>query len=211
MNDFRYGFRSLLHNPGFALTAILSMALGIGAIATVFSIADGLVLRPLPVPNPGNIVTVSARTPSGSYGAVSYPDFLDFRDRNRSFKGLAAYELMPFGFAADSKQQPSMKAGLLVSGNFFDVMKVTPTQGRTFRPDEDKVVGRDAVVVLGHDLWKREFGGEPSAIGRQVELNGIKFTVIGVAPASFTGMDQYFHPGLFVPAMMAPKLLSSER
>ncbi len=210
MNDFRYGFRSLLHKPGFALTAITSMALGIGAIATVFSIADGLLLRPLPVPNPGNIVTVSARMPSGSYGAVSYPDFLGFRDKNRSFKGLAAYDLVPFGFAVDSKQQPSMKAGLLVSGNFFGVMKVRPTLGRTFRPEEDKTPGRNAVVVLGHDLWENELGGEPSAIGRQVELNGIKFTVIGVAPGSFTGMDQYFHPGLFVPAMMAPNLLSSD-
>ncbi len=209
MNDFRYALRSLLHKPGFALTAIVSMALGIGANATVFSFADGMLLRPLPVPDPGRVVTVRSRTPSGTFGNLSFADFRDMRDRNRSFAGLAAYRLMPFGFANDPKQQPSMKAGLLVSGNFFDVLKVAPTLGRSFRPEEDKAAGRDAVVVLGHDLWKTEFGSAASVIGREIELNGIRFTVIGVAPESFTGMDQYFHPGLYVPAMMAPKLLSA--
>lgn len=209
MNDFRYSFRSLLHNPGFALTAVISIALGVGANATVFSIADGLLFRPLPVPTPGNVVDVRSRTPGGTNGNVSYADFVDLRERNRSFQGLAAYDVTPFGFAADPKQQPSMKAGLLVSGNFFDVMKVVPRLGRTFRPDEDKVTGRDAVVVISDDLWNSEFGGDPAIVGRHIELNGVNFTVIGVAPKSFTGVDQYFRPAVYVPAAMAPKLLSA--
>ncbi len=209
MNDFRYAFRSLRQKPGFALTAILSIALGIGANATVFSIADGLLLRPLPVPNASQVYTLSSRSPSGTLQNFSYRDFVDFRDKSKSFEGLVAYRLGPFGFAKDAKQQAEMKAGFLVSGNFFRVLGVEPKLGRGFRPDEDQAPGRDAVVVLGHEFWENEFAADPSVIGRPVRLNNLEFTVVGVAPAGFTGMDQYFRPSFFVPAMMGPKLLVS--
>ncbi len=209
MNDFRYAFRALRQNPGFAFTAIVSIALGIGANATVFGISDGLLLRPLPVPHSSRVLTLSSRTPDGKLSTVSYADFEDFRDKSRCFQGLAAYELTPFGFSKTPKDQPRMEAGLLVSGNFFRTLEIEPPVGRAFRPEENKVPGRDAVVVLGHSFWKNEFAGDPSVIGRRVQLNGLDFTVIGVAPESFTGMDQYFRPNLFVPAMMAPALLQS--
>ncbi len=209
MNDFRYAFRSLRQNPGFALTAIVSIALGIGANATVFSISDGLLLRPLPVPNSSQVFTLSSRSPSGALQNFSYRDFVDFRDKSKSFDGLVIYRLGPFGFAKDARQQAEMKAGFLVSGNFFRVLEVEPKFGRGFRPEEDQVPGRDAVVVLGHDFWENEFSGDSSVIGRHVRLNNLDFTVIGVAPPGFTGMDQYFRPAFFVPAMMAPKLLES--
>ena len=209
--DIRYALRILRQNPGFALTAILSIALGIGANATIFSLADGLLLRPLPVARPGEVVTLQSRTPSGTFSDVSYPDFVDFRDRDASFESLTAYTLSRFGFAADSQAQPQMKLGLLVSGNFFRVLGTEPRLGRGFRPEEDQVPGRDAVLVLGYAFWQTEFSADPSVIGRRVRVNSIDFTVVGIAPESFTGMDQYFRPSFYVPVMMAPKLMASGR
>jgi macrolide transport system ATP-binding/permease protein len=209
LNDLRYAIRTLRQNPGFALTAIVSIALGIGATAAVFSYADGLVLRPLSVPNPSQVVKLSARTPSGTYGDMSYRDFVDYRDKLQSFDGLVAYSLTPFGFARDSKAQSQMKYGYLVSGNLLRVMGTEPQLGRGFRPEEDQVPGRDAVMVLAHDFWKNEFASDPSVIGRRVRVDGLDFTVIGVAPESFTGMDLFIRPAFFLPAMMGPAMLGS--
>ena len=211
LNDFRYAARTLRHNPGFAATAIVSIALGIGANAAIFSLADGLLFRPLPVPSASRVVTLRSRTPSGTLGFVSYRDFVDFRDRSQSFNSLVAYKLATFGFAADQKAQPQLKAGMLVSGNFFRGLGVEPQLGRGFRPEEDQVEGREAVAVLGHDFWKNELDSDPSVVGRTVRVNGLDFNVIGVAPESFTGMDQYIRPAFYIPAMMAPKLVESNR
>jgi predicted permease len=211
LNDLRYAIRTLRQNPGFALTAIVSIALGIGATAAVFSLGDGLVLRPLPVPNPSQVVKLSSRTPSGTYGDMSYRDFVDYRDKLQSFDGLAAYSLTPFGFAKDVKAQSQMKYGFLVSGNFFRVMQTEPQLGRGFRPDEDQVPGRDAVMLLAHDFWENEFAADPAVIGRRVRLNGLDFTVIGVATESFTGMDLFARPAFYVPAQMAPAMLTANR
>ena len=211
LKDLLYAFRALRHRPGFALTAILSITLGIGATSSVFSFADGLLLRPLPVPRASEVVALRSRTPSGDFDTESWRDYADFRDRNRSFRGLAAYEETTFGFAPDHRVQPRMKGGYLVSGNFFRVLEVEPRLGRGFRPEEDRVPGRDAVVVLGYEFWRTEFASDPSAVGRHVFLNGIDFTIVGVAQEGFTGMDQYTRPSLFIPAMMGPKLLEANR
>jgi len=204
LNDLRYAVRTLRQNPGFAFTAIVSIALGIGANATIFSLADGLVFRPLPVPKASQVVTLRSRTPTGTFGEFSYADYADFRDRIQSFDGLIAYQLAPCGFAADSKTQPRLKYGYLVSGNFFRVLGVEPRLGRGFRIEEDRVPGEDAVVVLAHDFWKNEYSADPGVVGRSVRLNGLDFTVIGVTPESFTGMDQLLRPAFFVPTMMGP-------
>src|ERR1700691_3159366 len=126
LNDLRYALRTLRQNPGFALTAAISMALGIGATATIFSLGDALVLRPLPVPNPSQVVKLSSRTPSGTFGDMSYADFVDYRDKLEAFEGLAAYSLTQCGFAKDSKTQSQMKYGFLVSGIFSRVMQTEP-------------------------------------------------------------------------------------
>jgi predicted permease len=211
LNDLRYAIRTLRQNPGFALTAIVSIALGIGAAAAVFSLGDGLVLRPMPVPNPSQVVKLASRTPSGTFGDMSYRDFVDYRDKLQSFDGLVAYSLTPFGFARDSKAQSQMNYGFLVSGNFFRVMGTEPQLGRGFRPEEDQAPGRDAVVVLAHSFWETEFASDPTIIGRRIRLNALDFTVIGVAPESFTGMDLFSRPAFFVPAMMSPAMLTSNR
>lgn len=208
LNDVRYAFRTLRQNPGFSITAVVSIAVAIGANATIFSLSDGLLFRPLPVPDPSQIVALESRNSSGNLGNISYADYLDFRAKTHSFDGLVAFNLTPFGFAPDAHTQSAREYGFLVSGNFFQVLRVEPQTGRAFRPEEDQVPGRDAVVVLSNEFWQSQFGGKPSVIGRQVRLNGIAFTVIGVAPEYFTGMDQYFHPSFFVPAAMAPKLMA---
>ena len=215
LQDLRYSLRTLRNSPGFALIAIVSLALGIGANSAMFSLADALILRPLPVPDSSKLVAVQSQLRGEAVGGIfqysglSYPDYADLRDRNQSFEGLAASAYSPFGFTSQEGALPHMKYGQFVSGNFFRVLGVQPILGRGFRADEDQVKGRDAVVVLSHDLWKAEFAGNPSVIGSTVFLNGIAFNVIGVAPESFTGSQLLIPSALFVPLAMAPRLAGS--
>jgi hypothetical protein len=193
LHDLRYALRTLRRNPGFAVAAIVSLALGIGANAAIFSLADFFLLRPLPVPDSSEIVVVQSQfrgenlAGMAEYSPLSYPDFEDFRKKSNSFAGLTASQYFQFGFASDKAALPQMKYGALVSGNFFSMLRLRPEIGRTFRPDEDSVRGRDAVVVLGHDLWSTEFASSPDVVGKTVFLNGLPFTVIGGSPESFRG------------------------
>ena len=206
----------LVKNPGFTLVAVASIAIGVGANAAMFSFADGLVLRPLPVPRASQIVSVTAIAPRANDAVfiansrLSYPDYVDVRDRARSFAGLAAYTVAIASFADRRDQQAQSKLGLYVSGNFFDVLGVQPSVGRVIRPDEDRVAGRDAVVVLSHDTWAEQFGSDPAVVGRQIRLGGLDFTVVGVAPASFTGMHLALHPAFFIPLAMSSSLAGSK-
>ncbi len=212
LKDLKYAARMLAKNPGFTIVAVCSLAIGIGANSAIFSFADALLLRPLPVMKPSGVVTVNpgAAGAFGSNNNVSYPDYLDFRDRNRTFDGLVAYQYSQFGYAPNASVVPEMQFGMFVSGNFFRVLGVEPAVGRGFRPDEDKVAGRDPVAVVSHDFWLAHFNGAPSAIGSKIRLNGIEFTVVGVAPAAFTGIDQFVKPGLFVPIAMSPALSGAD-
>ncbi|MGA3205114.1 MAG: ABC transporter permease [Bryobacteraceae bacterium] len=210
LNDLRYAVRTLRQSPGFALTAIVSIALGIGANSAIFSLADGLLLRPLPVADASRVMTLRSRSPSGTFGEMSYPDFADIRDKSQSFDGLVAYQVAPCGIAADSRAQSQLRFGYQVSGNFFHVLGVEPQLGRGFKPDEDKAPGRDAVIILGYDYWKGDFAGDPSVVGRHIRVNGVDFMIIGVAPESFTGLDQFIRPAFFIPAMMGPAIYSRD-
>ncbi len=209
-SDFRFALRSLRRNPSFAAVAALSIALGIGANTAMFSMADAILLRPVPVPHPSRVLNLRSQLRGHGPDSMSYPDYVDFRARMRAFSGLTAYRLSTFGFAADRQALPEMKAGLLVSGNFFDVLEVAPQLGRAFRRDEDAVPGRDAVTVISHDLWEQDFASAPNIAGGKILVDGIEFTIVGVAPESFTGIDQYFRPALYIPLMMAPRLSSND-
>ena len=214
-SDVRYGCRMLAASPGFTIIAVLSLAIGIGANCAIFSFADALLLRPLPVARPGEVFTVGSTASLEALGASSlvssYRDYVDIRDRSKSFDGLAAFTNLTAGFATDPKASPKLKMGMLVSGNLFPLMGVEPTIGRAFRPEEDQVPGRDAVVVLGRTMWEQEFGSDPAVLGRSVRINGDEFTVIGVAPPEFTGMDQFVRSDFFVPLMMSPRLISDPK
>ena len=212
--DVHYGGRMFAGNPGFAAVAVLSLAIGIGANTAIFSFADALLLRPLPVARPGEVLTVGSTSSVDFFGSslnASYPDYVDIRDRARSFDGLAAFTNVTVGFAADANAQPRLKLGLLATGNLLSLMGVAPTVGRDFRPDEDQVKGRDAVIILGRTLWEQEFRSDPGVLGRTVRLNGIDFTVIGVTPPAFTGMDSFVRSDFFVPMMMSPRLIADPK
>jgi hypothetical protein len=206
LNSLSYAARMLYKNPGFTAVAVCSLAIGIGATSSMFSFADALLLRPLPVFEPSRVVAVStvASSAFGANTSISYPDYLDLRDRNRTFGGLVAASYATFGFSRKAGNQPHMKFGLFVSGNLFQVLGVEPSLGRGFRASEDQVVGTDPVIVLGHAFWVSEFAADPSVVGSRLRLNGTEFTVVGVAPERFTGIDQYLRPALFVPLAMSP-------
>ena len=198
----------LRKNPGFTVVAVCSLAIGIGATSASFSIADVLLMRPLPVPEPSRVVAI---TPAkmGAFGAdsaISYPDYRDFRDANRSFDGLIASSLWAFGFSPDATAVPKTTYGAYVSGNFFRTLGVQPALGRAFLESEDQAAGRAAVVVLGHDFWVSEFNANPAVVGSSIRLNGVECRVVGIAPEQFTGVEPMVKPGLFVPLALSPRL-----
>src|SRR5262245_10664764 len=213
--DVRYGSRMLAASPGFATIAVLSLAIGIGANCAIFSFADALLLRPLPVARPGEVFTIGSNAPIEAFGistlVSSYRDYVDIRDRGTSFDGLVAFTNVTAGLAGGPTLAPRLRLGLLTTANLFTVMGVEPTIGRGFRPEEDQVPGRDAVVVLGRTLWEQEFGADEGVLGRTIRINGQPYTVIGVAPARFTGLDQFVRLDFFVPMMMSPRLIADSR
>jgi macrolide transport system ATP-binding/permease protein len=205
LDDARFAIRSLDRTPGLAAFVVITLALGIGMTSGVFSMVDALIFRPYPVPHPGSVVTLVSTTHDSSYDDFSYREYLDIRDKTKSYDGVIANaDMEAVGFSAEPAATPRVKGGMMVSGNYFHVLGVEPRLGRGFREDEDQVPGRDAVVVLGPDFWKHEFASDPSVLGRTVRLNGKEFTVIGVAPESFPGMPVFAHPDFYMPLAMAP-------
>ena len=207
--EIRQAIRLLLNNPGFTAIAARSLALGIGANSAIFSLADAILLRPLPIPQPSHVLNLRTATPSTPLDGVSFPEYRDIRDKNQSLAGLVAFQFTTVGFAATPKALPQMRMGQMVSDNFFKVLDVQPALGRAFLADEGKVPGRDAIAILSYHFWETEFGRDPSAIGRTVRMNGINFTIVGVMPPDFTGIDQWIRPYFYVPLSMAPRLIAS--
>ncbi|MET0163542.1 MAG: ABC transporter permease [Vicinamibacterales bacterium] len=208
--DLRHGARMLAKNPGFSLIAIMSIAIGVGANAAMFSIADGLILRPLAVPAASELITLSATTPAGEVrnSGISYPDYLDIRNRARSFQGLAATRFVTASLATRRDESVHSTVGVAVSANLFDVLRVQSVMGRTFVPNEDRVTGRDAVVVLSHETWTEQFGADPAIVGREIRLTGVPFTVIGITPQGFTGLNILQPVAFYVPIAMLPTLMA---
>ena len=208
LQEIRHAFRLLARNPWFTAIAVLSLALGIGANSAIFSLADSLLLRPLPVLEPSSVVTVSTDRPNVSegVGGVSYPDYRDLRAKAQSFEGLTAFQLSAFSVAKSSAENPQLRAGVMVSDNYFQVMGIQPALGRALLPGEGQVPGRDASVVLSYDFWRSEFDSDPGVLKRTLRINGIDFNIVGVAPKSFTGTDEYVRPHFYVPVMMWQRL-----
>ena len=187
--DLRYGARMLVKNPGFTLIAVVTLALGVGANSVIFSLVNALLLRPLPVEKPGQLAAVyTSDFSSTQYGGSSYPDYVDFRDRNQVFSGTVAY--MPTAFSLNVDGVNERAFGEVVSGNYFSTLGVAPALGRGFLPEEDRAPGERAVVVIGHKLWQNRFGGDSAVVGRAIKLNGHPFTIVGVAPKKYSGCAQ---------------------
>ncbi|HEY6250508.1 MAG TPA: ABC transporter permease [Candidatus Angelobacter sp.] len=185
LQDLRYGSRMLRKSLGFTAVAVLTLALGIGANTAIFSIVNAVLLRPLPFPQPDRLMflTEMAQRSNGTLaeGAISYPDFFDWRSQNRVFSNLACYH--SDDFTLTGKQQPLHLPGFTVSSDFFSVLGELPMLGRAFRPEEEKPGSR--VVVLSHELWQSVYGGDRNIIGRAITLNQKSYQVIGVMPAGF--------------------------
>lgn len=208
--DVRFAIRGLRRTPGLTAFVMITLALGIGMTAATFSMVDALIFRPYPVPRPGDVLTLVSTTHDSNFGDFSYREYLDIRDKTKSYDGVIAFtDMQAVGFSADPGATPRVRGGMMVSGNYFRVLGVEPRLGRGFREDEDQVPGRDAVVVLGRNFWKHSFGSDPSVLGRKVRLNGADFTVIGVVPESFSGMGIFIHPDFYVPLAMA-RVLSTD-
>ncbi|HEY9404508.1 MAG TPA: ABC transporter permease [Pyrinomonadaceae bacterium] len=199
--DFRYGVRLLFKNPGFTFVAVLSLALGIGANATIFSFVNAILLRPLPVEEPDQLVRLYT-TSAGSdrIGAFSHQDYLDIREHNNALSGLIAERLKPMSLSGDGQNE--IIPGAIVSGNYFSVLGVQAAQGRTFLPEEDQTPNTHPVAVVSYGLWQRRFGSDPNLLGKTVSLSGHGFTVIGIAPQNFTGTTLGQTPDVWVPLMM---------
>jgi macrolide transport system ATP-binding/permease protein len=205
LQDVRFAMRSLGRTPGLTMLVAMTLALGIGTTSGTFSMVDALIFRPYPVPHPGSVVSLVSTTHDSSFDDFSYREYLDIRDKTKSYDGVIANAAMEaVGFSAEPAATPRVRGGMMVSGNYFHVLGVEPRLGRGFREEEDQVPGRDAVVVLGPEFWKQEFASAPSVLGRKVRLNGREFTVIGVAPESFPGMPIFAHPDFYMPLAMAP-------
>src|SRR6266436_1617072 len=183
LDDARFAIRSLRRTSGLTAFVVITLALGIGMTSATFSMVDALIFRPYPVPHPSGVVSLVSATHDSDFDNFSYREYLDIRDKTKSYDGVIANaDMEAVGFSAEPGATPRVRGGMMVSGNYFHVLGVEPRLGRGFREDEDQVPGRDAVVVLGPDFWKREFASDPSVLGRPSRLNGRAFTVIGVAP-----------------------------
>src|SRR5262245_23026280 len=182
IQEVRQALRLVRRNKAFTFAVVLSTALGVGATASIFSLIDAFLLRPLPVPDTGRVVRLTSTTQGSAVGRFSYPEADEIRGRARSFSGLATSQNGVFGFSRTADEEPRVTVGVLVNGDFFSALDVRPVLGRGFNPDEDQVPGRIAVVVISYGTWQREFGGRPDVIGQRIRLNAVEFAVIGVAP-----------------------------
>lgn len=203
--DLKYAIRGMAKRRGFTLVAVLSLALGIGANTTIFTLLNGILLRPLPVANPASLVAVYSIDPKSTQTLrVSYLNYKDFRDRNTIFSNLALY--MPISVNLTGVGDPRQLMAHIVSGNYFQTLGVKPVVGRSFIPEEDVTPNARAVVVIGYGLWSRLFAFDPRVTSRTLTLSGRAFSIIGVAPEEFHGLNELYGADLWVPMAMYPQV-----
>jgi predicted permease len=211
--DLRFGARMMRKAPGSTAVAVLALALGIGVNTAILSAANGFVIRPLPVETPDQLVVPfwGRKSDGEVWGTFSYMNYVDLRDRNTSLSGLLAWQMTSAGIS-DSEGRNSGDGtradvvwGELVSSNYFDVLGVKPILGRGFLPEENRTQNTHPVVVLGHALWQRRFNSDSAILGKTIFLNGSPFTVIGIAPATFKGLEYAVRQDFWAPLMMHVK------
>ncbi|MEA2538763.1 MAG: hypothetical protein QOH35_129, partial [Acidobacteriaceae bacterium] len=194
VQDLRFAVRQMLRSPGFAVTAVTTLALGIAANVIVLGVLQALVLRPLDVPNAGKVVSLQ---PGRNETNFSYLEFRDIRDGQSVFSAVAADRVMDFGLDANGASQPIW--GYEVSGQYFEVVSIKPLLGRLLARADDDHPGAAEVAVLSWAAWKNYFNGDPAIIGKIIRLNKLPYTVIGVTPQGFYGTEKFFQPQVYVP------------
>lgn len=201
LQDLRYGSRMLLKRPGLSSIAIVTLALGIGANTAIFSLVNTVLLRPLPIDRPEQLVSLNSDSPGGNnVPTLSYPNYRDFRDRNDVLAGLLCYRFAPISLSNNGVNERMW--AYLVSGNYFDLLGVKPALGRFFTQQDDKAPGAHPVAVITYNCWKNRFAGDTDVIGRNVIVNGRSYSIIGVAGEGFHGSEISYMPEMWFPMMM---------
>ncbi len=204
MTDIKYAVRWLFRSPGFAAVAILSLGLGIGANTAMFSLVDALLLRPIPVEDPGALVDVFTSGSDGDeYATTSYPDYLDIQAQNTVFSEMTAYSMMLAPLNLGDRARLVM--GHIVTSNHFNMLGIGPFLGRMLQPSDD-APDAERVVVISHRMWRSDFGSDPAVVGKTLQLRGQPYTIVGVAPASFTGVIPIIVPELWLPVAYADEI-----
>jgi hypothetical protein len=203
--DLILALRRLRSSPGFTLAAIITLALGIGANAAIFTAVNALLFRPLPVERPNELVFVNTRGYKSELPVQSYPNYLDFRDRNQVLSGLAAFRFAPASFSRGGSNN-AWTWVYEVTGNYFDLLGVGALRGRPLRREDDIRRGGHPVAVLTYAAWQKRFAGDLDVIGKTFKLNGMDYTVVGVAPPGFAGTEVILTPEIFVPMAMVPQV-----
>src|SRR5580704_11767350 len=193
--DARFAARLLSKSPGFTATAVITLALGIGANAVAFSLMNAIILRPLNVPHAQSLYTIEQG--KGDDPSQYYPDYRDLRDRNQTFHGIAAYSITRA--ALDTNGKAASAWLYQASGNYFDVLDIQPYLGRFFHRSDEHGPNSAPYLVLSYPYWRNHFQSDPGAVGRTVQVNKHPFTILGVAPADFHGTEMYFTPDFWVP------------
>ncbi len=206
--DIRYGVRMLTKNPAVTAVAVLTLALGIGANAAIFSGVSAFIFRPLPVPDAHQLVRpMELAEDRGISDELSYPDFVDYRNQSTVFEAMSAEDMVPV--ALDSDTQSDVIWGQVVSGSYFDVVRIKPIMGRTFTPEEDNAVGAHPVVVISQGLWQRRFGSDPEIVGKTIRLSNRGYQVVGITPEAFTGSKFALSMDFWIPMAMVEELRRS--
>jgi len=198
LQDLRHAVRLLFKSPGFTLVAVLTLALGTGVNTTVFSVINGILLRPMPVAHPEQIVVLATQQEGSSgFQSFSYPDYQDIRRQSDTFSDILAYRVSLVGLSVNGKGEHCVISR--VTGNYFSTAGIQPALGRLILPSEGQTPGADPVFVLGYAYWQKRFGGDKNIIGKQVEMDGHPVTIVGVAPRGFAGMYSFLNMDGYVP------------
>ena len=207
LQDLRYGLRMLIKTPGFTFVAVLTLGLGIGANTAIFSLVNTVLLRPLPIARPEQVVTLNSGAPGrGFYPLIGYAEYQDYRDRDRSLAGLAACSIAPVSLSYNGINERVWSYH--VTGNYFSLLGVGAARGRVIAPEDDRIPGAHPVMMLSYQCWQHRFGADPRIVGRSVLVGGRNYTVIGITPPEFRGTELAFTPELWFPMMMRPEIES---
>ncbi|MFZ0968363.1 MAG: ABC transporter permease, partial [Candidatus Acidiferrales bacterium] len=216
VQDIRIALRMLAKNPGFSMVVVLTLALGIGANTAVFSIVNSFLFNPLPVRDAGRLIVVAYHDPQLSFAhQVSNPDFQDFQAHSDVTSDMTAFLVNFAGLSGDNRSERILVT--YAKGNYFSSLGVQPALGRLFLPSEGEVPGADPIIVLGHSYWMRRFNGDPSVVGKSVNLNGRPVTVVGVVPKAFFGTfyivesDAYVPLGMYAGSGGSPNILTDRK
>lgn len=205
LQDVRYALHTLRKSPAFTATAVLSLALGIGANTALFSLIDSVMWRLLPVTDPEHLLVLGQQSPTASSNGFTYQNYDLVREHVPALH-LAAYSNVRLNVSIAGAMEPPIE-GQLVTGEYFPLLGVRPALGRLLGPDDNRVPIGHPVLVLSDRYWKRRFAGDPSVIGSAIALSGVPFTIVGVAPPEFFGTEVGVAPSLFAPVMMQPVVM----